>query len=213
MSAQPAMTVQVDGNGPRNATSVPYGARLRVLEDGDEGQARPALAEWDPYTTPIITEKSAAAMRYEDLVENFSGPRAPGRSHRHSSNRVVIDWRSIDARVRTCVRRMAVIDADERLYVASSPTAVRPVTSCPVGAILSVGDGDAGRSLARSWPVSCHVKVAKTRDITGGLPRVAELFEARRPKDCAVISRDGRPRGVRQVTTRISAASRSRRSR
>ena len=164
----------------------PYGARLRV-KDGDKVKRGQRLAEWDPYTTPIITEVGGR-VRFEDLVEDMS-VREEADEATGISNRVVIDWRAVHQAARTCVRpwRCSTTTAPTSAW----PTAARPATCCPVGAILSIGDGDEvkpGDVLAR-----IPTESAKTRDITGGLPRVAELFEARRPKDCAVIAEmDGR---------------------
>ena len=179
------MTVQVDGKD-RETYKPPYGARLRV-KDGDTVKRGQRLAEWDPYTTPIITEVGGN-VRLEDLVEGMS-VREEADEATGISNRVVIDWRASPAAARTCVRPWRVLDDDGAYKQLANGGDARYLL--PVGAILSVGDGDEvkpGDVLARMPTES-----AKTRDITGGLPRVAELFEARRPKDCAVIAEmDGR---------------------
>ncbi|HEY2708425.1 MAG TPA: DNA-directed RNA polymerase subunit beta' [Caulobacteraceae bacterium] len=184
MSRNMQVVVQVDGKD-REAYRPPYGARLRV-KDGQEVKRGARLAEWDPYTTPIITEV-AGKVRFEDLVENLSF-REEADEATGIVNRVVIDWRA--STKGTDLRpTMAVLDADGNYKRLA--TGVEAKYLLPVGAILSVGDGDEARPgdvLAR-----LSTESAKTRDITGGLPRVAELFEARRPKDCAVIAEmDGR---------------------
>jgi DNA-directed RNA polymerase subunit beta' len=184
MSRNLQMTVQVDGKD-RETYKPPYGARLRV-KDGEKVKRGQRLAEWDPYTTPIITEVGGR-VRYEDLVENFS-VREEADEATGISNRVVIDWRT-STKGSDLRPAMAVIDADGAYMRISNGGEARYLL--PVGAILSVGDGDEvkpGEVMAR-----IPTESAKTRDITGGLPRVAELFEARRPKDCAVIAEmDGR---------------------
>jgi DNA-directed RNA polymerase subunit beta' len=184
MSRNLQLTVQVDGKD-REAYKPPYGARLKV-RDGDKVKRGQRLAEWDPYTTPIITEVGGK-VRFEDLVENVSF-REEADEATGISNRVVIDWRA--STKGTDLRpAMAVIDAEGAYRRLSNGGEARYLL--PVAAVLSMGDGDEvkpGDVLAR-----LPTESAKTRDITGGLPRVAELFEARRPKDCAVIAEmDGR---------------------
>ena len=184
MSRNLVVTVQVDGKD-RESYKPPYGARLKV-KDGDKVKRGARLAEWDPYTTPIITEVGGK-VRFEDLVEGFS-VREEADEATGISNRVVIDWRA-SAKGSDLRPAMAVIDSDGAYKRLNNGGEAKYLL--PVGAILSVGDGDEvkpGDVLAR-----LPTESAKTRDITGGLPRVAELFEARRPKDCAVIAEmDGR---------------------
>jgi len=184
MSRNTSITVQVDGKD-REAYKPPYGARLRV-KDGDKVKRGDRLAEWDPYTTPIITEV-AGKIRNEDLVEGFS-VREETDEATGIANRVISDWRA-SARAADLRPALAIIDAEGAYKRIASGGEARYLL--PVGAILSVNDGDEvkpGEVIAR-----IPTEGAKTRDITGGLPRVAELFEARRPKDCAVIAEmDGR---------------------
>jgi DNA-directed RNA polymerase subunit beta' len=184
MSRNLQVTVQVDGKD-RESYKPPYGARLRV-KDGDVVKRGQRLAEWDPYTTPIITEVGGK-VRLEDLVDGLS-VREEADEATGISNRVVADWRA-SPRGSDLRPAMAVTDdagAYKRLANGGDARYL-----LPVGAILSMSDGDVakpGDVLAR-----LPTESAKTRDITGGLPRVAELFEARRPKDCAVIAEmDGR---------------------
>ncbi|MFN3857456.1 MAG: DNA-directed RNA polymerase subunit beta' [Caulobacter sp.] len=184
MSRNTTITIQVDGKD-RESYKPTYGARLKV-KDGDTVKRGQRLAEWDPYTNPIITEV-AGKVRAEDLVDGLS-VREETDEATGIAQRVVIDWRtgtkSSDLRP-----ALAVLDADGAYKRLSSGGEARYLL--PVGAILSVADGDEvkpGEIIAR-----IPTEGAKTRDITGGLPRVAELFEARRPKDCAVIAEmDGR---------------------
>jgi DNA-directed RNA polymerase subunit beta' len=120
-------------------------------------------------------------IRFEDLSEGFSF-REEVDEATGITNRVVVDWRG-GAKTTDLRPAMAVTEEGAYKKLASGGDAKYTL---PVGAILSVGDGDEvrpGDVIAR-----LPTESAKTRDITGGLPRVAELFEARRPKDCAVIA-------------------------
>jgi DNA-directed RNA polymerase subunit beta' len=184
MSRNLVVSVAVDGKD-RESYKVPYGARLKI-KDGAKVTKGQRLAEWDPYTTPILTE-AGGKVRFEDLVEGLS-VREETDEATGIANRVVADWRA-SPRGSDLRPAMGVLDGNGKYKKLSNGGDARMLL--PVGAILSVGDGDdvkPGDVLAR-----LPTESAKTRDITGGLPRVAELFEARRPKDCAVIAEmDGR---------------------
>jgi DNA-directed RNA polymerase subunit beta' len=164
---------------------VPYGARL-LVDDGAEVKRGDRLVEWDPYTIPIITEKDGIA-HYVDLIEGLSMRETVDEATGISS-KVVVDWkqqpRGSDLRPRITLR-------DEEGEVLTLANGLEARYFMSVDAILSVDNGahvKAGDVLARIPRES-----SKTRDITGGLPRVAELFEARKPKDFAIISEsDGR---------------------
>ncbi|MFO0287135.1 MAG: DNA-directed RNA polymerase subunit beta', partial [Brevundimonas sp.] len=183
MSRNVVVTISVDGKD-RETHKAPYGARLRV-KDGDEVKKGQRLAEWDPYTTPILTEVGGP-VRFEDLVDGLSVKEETDEAT-GIAQRVVSDWRA-SPRGSDLRPAVGVIAGDSYARLASGADARYLL---PVGAILSVSNGDEvkpGDVLAR-----LPTEGAKTRDITGGLPRVAELFEARRPKDCAVIAEmDGR---------------------
>ena len=183
MSRNVVVTVVVDGKD-RETHKVPYGARIRV-KDGAEIARGQRLAEWDPYTTPILTEV-AGTIRFEDLVEGLSVKEETDEAT-GIAQRVVSDWRA-SPRGSDLRPAMGVTVGDAYAKLASGSDARYLL---PVGAVLSVNNGDEvkpGEIIAR-----VPTEGAKTRDITGGLPRVAELFEARRPKDCAVIAEmDGR---------------------
>jgi len=159
---------------------VPYGARL-LADDGAQVKRGDRLVEWDPYTIPIITEKDGIA-HYVDLIEGLSVRETIDEATGISS-KVVVDWkqqpRGGDLRPRITLR-----DEDGEVLTLANGLEARYFMS--VDAILSVDNGahvKAGDVLARIPRES-----SKTRDITGGLPRVAELFEARKPKDFAIIS-------------------------
>ena len=159
---------------------VPYGAHL-LDDEGDAIKKGKKLCEWDPFTMPIITEKGGTA-RFVDLLEGVSLAEVVDEGTGIAS-RVVSDWRSnpkgTDLRPRITLR-----DKKDNLVELANGSEARYFLS--VDAILSIEDGaevHAGDVIAR-----IPREAAKTRDITGGLPRVAELFEARRPKDHAVIA-------------------------
>ncbi|MDG1287962.1 MAG: DNA-directed RNA polymerase subunit beta' [Rickettsiales bacterium] len=164
----------------RGRHKVPYGARVTVKE-GAKVKAGEKLAEWDPYTIPIITERDGVA-NYRDLVDSVSLREVTDEATGLSS-KVVIDWRQ-QARGQDLKPRVALRDKDGEIITL--PNGLEARYFLPVDAILSIADGqtiNAGDVIARIPKES-----SKTRDITGGLPRVAELFEARMPKDHAVIS-------------------------
>ena len=164
---------------------VPYGARL-LADDGARVQRGERLAEWDPYTIPIVTEKDGIA-HYVDLIEGLSMREVLDEATGISS-RVVIDWKQ-QPRGSELRPRITLRDEAGEVLLLGNGLEARYFMS--VEAILSVENGahvKAGDVLARIPRES-----SKTRDITGGLPRVAELFEARKPKDFAIISEsDGR---------------------
>ena len=179
MNRNMQVVVQVEGKD-RESYKLPYGARLKVTE-GQSVKRGQRLATWDPYTTPIITEVGGR-VRAEDLVDGFS-VREETDEATGIANRVVADWRA-SPRGSDLRPAMAVMGEDGQYRKLANGGDARYLL--PAGAILSVGDGDEvkpGDVLAR-----LPTESAKTRDITGGLPRVAELFEARRPKDCAIIA-------------------------
>jgi DNA-directed RNA polymerase subunit beta' len=139
------------------------------------------IAEWDPYSRPILTEIDGKAG-YEDLVDGQSMIETTDEST-GIAKRVVIDWRGSS---RTADLKPAMIVHDKSGKVGKLPRGSDARYLLPVDAIVNVDPGakvKAGDVLAR-----VSTESAKTRDITGGLPRVAELFEARRPKDAAIIA-------------------------
>ena len=161
-----------------------YGAKL-LKKDGQNVKGGEKLAEWDPYTIPIITEKEGTA-HYVDLVDGISMREIVDDTSEFATgiaSRTVIDWKQqtggSNLRPRITLR-------DKDGEVINLPNGLEARYFMSMNAILSVENGSmvkAGSVLARIPRES-----SKTRDITGGLPRVAELFEARKPKDFAVIS-------------------------
>ncbi len=172
----------LDPDGTERAVHrIQYGARLRV-EDGDKIKRGQRIAEWDPYTRPILTEVEGT-IGFEDLVEGQSMSEALDEST-GIAKRVVTDWRSGSSRNQQDLRPSIVIKKDNKILKLSRGGEAR--YQLAVDAIISVDPGSkvkAGDVIAR-----IPTESAKTRDITGGLPRVAELFEARRPKEAAIIA-------------------------
>ena len=162
-----------------------YGSRLYVA-DGMDIKPGQRLAEWDPYAMPIVAEASGT-VRLLDIVDGVSA-RDELDEETGISSKVIVDWRM--SKKGADIQPMAVIEDSKGEPVALTEGNIAKYMLA-VGAILSVENGDkvqAGDILARIPKGG-----ATQRDITGGLPRVAELFEARRPKDDAVIADiDGR---------------------
>jgi DNA-directed RNA polymerase subunit beta' len=171
----------IDANDRERARfRIPYGARLMV-DDGTQVAKGDKLAEWDPYTRPIMTERDGL-VNYRDLVEG-STMREETDEATGISYWVVVDHR---AGKKDSELRPRITLRDKKGEVVTLPNDMEARYFLPPDAILSVDDGSevhAGDVLARIPMAS-----ARTRDITGGLPRVAELFEARRPKDHAIIA-------------------------
>jgi len=172
----------IDDNGQeRAAHKVSYGAKVHV-KDGQTVKRGAKLFEWDPYTLPIIAEKAGVA-RFVDLVSGIS-VREDTDEATGMTQKIVSDWRSAP-KGNDLKPEVILMDAATGEPVRNE--AGSPITyPMSVDAILSVEDGQevkAGDVVAR-----IPREGAKTKDITGGLPRVAELFEARRPKDHAIIA-------------------------
>ncbi|MGL5720683.1 MAG: DNA-directed RNA polymerase subunit beta' [Alphaproteobacteria bacterium] len=178
--------VILDSQGrERSRYRVPYGAKLFV----DEGAAvtkGAKMAEWDPYTVPVITERDGI-VHFVDLVEGVSLKEVFDEATGISKH-VVSDWRQF-SRGTDLKPRIVLRDGKGNALAFANGLEARYFLS--VDAIVNVENGGAvkaGDVLARLPRES-----SKSRDITGGLPRIAELFEARRPKDSAIISEyDGR---------------------
>ena len=178
-----------DGQGVQRAThKVAFGSKLYVKE-GDEIEAGRKLFEWDPYTLPIIAENNGVA-KFIDLIAGVS-LREDTDDATGIAQRIVSDWRS--APKGNELKPEIVVTDSKTGEPVKRENGNPEIHSMSVDAILSVEDGDvvsAGDVIAR-----IPREGAKTKDITGGLPRVAELFEARRPKDHAIIAQiDGHVR-------------------
>lgn len=172
--------IAVLGKGERELERYPiiYGATLKV-SDGSKIKSDQILAEWDPFTIPIMTEVSGV-IKFGDITE--------GRTMREKRDkvtgkisRVIVESRDVDIRPRISIK-----DSSGKTASLPGSTKAKARNYLPVGAIIMVNEGD------EVGPGSVLAKIpretTKTKDITGGLPRVAELFEVRKPKQTAIIS-------------------------
>ena len=167
----------VDETGrERERYGLVYGARLRVGPDG-EVKAGMLLAEWDPYTMPILTEV-AGQVKFGDIVEGVTMEEQLDEVT-GLSRKVIIESKDADRRPRITLK-----DAEGKTLRLSNGAPARYMLPVGVNIVASddmtVGAGDILAKIPR--------ETTKTKDITGGLPRVAELFEARKPKEFAIIS-------------------------
>ncbi|MGP3699798.1 DNA-directed RNA polymerase subunit beta' [Rhodobacter sp. NSM] len=172
----------IDEAGQERAThKLTYGAKVHV-KDGQAVKRGTRLFEWDPYTLPIIAEKAGVA-RFVDLVSGIS-VREDTDEATGMTQKIVSDWRSTPkgGDLKPEIIIMNPETGDPMRNEAGNPISY-PMS---VEAILSVEDGQT----VRAGDVVARIprEGARTKDITGGLPRVAELFEARRPKDHAIIA-------------------------
>src|SRR5450631_2634964 len=179
--ARNVAVVILDRDGTERAVHrVQYGARLKV-DDGDKIKRGQRIAEWDPYTRPIMTEVDGV-IGFEDLVEGASMSEQIDEAT-GIAKRIVIDWR-MSPRSAALRPALVVKGKDGKIVKVARGGDARYML--PVESIISFEPGskvNAGDVITR-----ISINSAKTRDITGGLPRVAELFEARRPKDHAIIA-------------------------
>ncbi|HWS74054.1 MAG TPA: DNA-directed RNA polymerase subunit beta' [Quisquiliibacterium sp.] len=174
----------VDDNGrERERHKVPYGAML-LVRDGDPVKAGAQLATWDPMTRPIITEYKGR-IKFENVEEGSTVAKQIDEVTGLSTLVVIDAKRRSTVAARTVRPQVKLIGDDgEEVKIAGTDHAV--TISFPVGALITVRDGQEigmGDTLAR-----IPLESQKTRDITGGLPRVAELFEARSPKDAGMLA-------------------------
>jgi DNA-directed RNA polymerase subunit beta' len=161
----------------REKYPVIYGAKLKVTE-GEKVTEGQILAEWDPYTTPILSEVSGK-VKFGDIIEGVTMQErvdeVTGLAYK-----VVIEGRDTEMRPRISIK-------DEKGRTITIPGTASPARYIlPIGAHIVVNDGDdifAGDTVSKM-----PRETTKTKDITGGLPRVAELFEARRPKESATVT-------------------------
>ncbi len=172
-----------DHGRERERHKVPYGATLAV-DDGKTVKAGAKLASWDPHTRPIVTEY-AGTVRFENVEEGVTVAKQVD-DVTGLSTLVVIDHKrggkAATKGVRPVVKLLDENGQEVRVHGSEHTVSI----AFQVGSIISVVDGQqvgVGDVLARMPQES-----AKTRDITGGLPRVAELFEARTPKDASVLA-------------------------
>jgi DNA-directed RNA polymerase subunit beta' len=172
--------VAITGKGGREIERYPiiYGAVLKVA-DGQPVKPDQVLAEWDPFTIPIMTEVPGV-VKFGDILEAHTMQEKRDKVTGKIS-RVIVESRESEIRPRISIK-------DDKGRTAGLPGSAKAKAryQLPVGAIIMVNEGDevgAGAVLAK-----IPRETTKTKDITGGLPRVAELFEVRKPKETAIIS-------------------------
>jgi len=174
--------IQDDNGRERERHKVPYGATL-VATDGKQVKAGQAIATWDPHTRPIITEY-AGRVKFENVEEGITVAKQIDEVTGLSSL-VVIDPKQRAGQTKGLRPQVKLLDANGNEVKVTGGDASVNVTF-QLGCIITVKDGQevgVGEVLARIPQES-----SKTRDITGGLPRVAELFEARSPKDAGLLA-------------------------
>ncbi len=176
MNRKGEIAVVDDTGRERERYGVVYGARL-TRQESDAVASGDILAEWDPYTVPIITEVGGI-VHYGDIAE--------GVSMQEQVDEVTGLSRKVVTEAKSAEKRPRITLKGEDGKTVKLPNGTQARYMLPVGAHISVEEGAelyAGAILAK-----IPRETTKTKDITGGLPRVAELFEARKPKELAVIS-------------------------
>lgn len=172
----------IDDNGrQRSSQRIPLSSKLWV-KDGQKVTKGTRLAEWDPYVLPIITEKEGT-VKFMDLVEGVSFKEVLDEST-GITNRVVVDWKQ---QSRNTNIKPRIIICDKNGEVLKLPNGMEARYDLNIDAILNVDNGDhvkVGDAIARMPKESAM----GAKDITGGLPRISELFEARHPASPAIIS-------------------------
>lgn len=173
--------VIVDDQGrEREKYILPNGARLYV-DDGQEVQKGKVLADWDPFNEPFISEVDGV-IKFTDIVEGKTVQEKMDEATGQST-RTIMEYRTTNFRpsITVCDE-----EGNPKTRMGAQGTEMPATYAMPVGAIIMVKDDErimAGDVIARKLR-----ETAKTKDIVGGLPRVAELFEVRKPKDMAVVS-------------------------
>ncbi|MFH0845714.1 MAG: DNA-directed RNA polymerase subunit beta' [Pseudomonadota bacterium] len=172
--------ISVLGKADRELERYPiiYGAVLKI-KDGGKIKPNQVLAEWDPFTIPIITE-APGVVKFGDIIDGVTMQERRDKVTGMIS-RIIVESHDIDLRPRISIKDMEGKTAST--FIASQGKARYHL---PIGAIIMVREGDkigSGTILAK-----IPRETTKTKDITGGLPRVAELFEVRKPKEGAILS-------------------------
>ncbi|MCX7118707.1 MAG: DNA-directed RNA polymerase subunit beta' [Legionellales bacterium] len=177
------LTISDEFGRERERYKLPYGAVLSV-QDQSAVEAGQVIATWDPHTHPVVSEVSGQ-LKFVDLTEGITMNRQTDELT-GLSNIVVIDAKQRSSLAGRDMRPMVKLVSDKGEEIFLSGTNVPAQYYLPVDAIINFEDGQkvgVGDVIAR-----IPQERTKTRDITGGLPRVADLFEARKPKDSAVMA-------------------------
>jgi DNA-directed RNA polymerase subunit beta' len=177
MSRKGEIAILDDEGRERKRYPAVYGAKLAVAE-GKKVKEGELMAEWDPYTIPIITEVSGL-VKFGDITEGVTMQEHVDEVTGHA-HKVIMESKELDLRPRISIKQERV-DAEGKKVMETEARYI-----LPIGSNIYVKEGEpvaAGDVL-----VKIPRETTKTKDITGGLPRVAELFEARRPKEYALIS-------------------------
>ncbi len=176
MNRNGEIAIEDETGREREKYHIIYGARLKIV-DGQQVKSGHTLAEWDPYTIPILSEASGK-IKFGDIIEGEtmqeSKDELTGLSYK-----VIMEPKDTERRPRISIK-----DDKGKTIIPDSTIPARYIL--PVGAHIVVNEGDdihAGDVVSKM-----PRETTKTKDITGGLPRVAELFEARRPKENAIVS-------------------------
>jgi len=180
MGRNTELSIEDENNLQVASYKIPYGSKL-LYQNGDKIKKGIKICEWDPYTTPVIAEKDGIA-NYVDLIDGVSLAETTDDAT-GISTKAVVDWKTqsknTDLKPRITLR-------DEKGKIVKKADDNEARYYLVPDSILSVQDGQkisAGDVIAR-----LPKETTKTKDITGGLPRVAELFEARKAKDSAIIA-------------------------
>jgi len=177
MNRNGEIAIMDDTGRERRRYSVIYGATLKV-KDGQKVKEGELLAEWDPYSIPVLTEVSGK-VKFGDIIEGITMQEQVDE-FTGLSRKVIIESKDPDLRPRISIK-------DEKGRIMNLPGSTSQARYLlPVGANILVAEGD--EVMAGDILVKIPRETTKTKDITGGLPRVAELFEARKPKEYALIS-------------------------
>ncbi|MEJ2718942.1 MAG: DNA-directed RNA polymerase subunit beta', partial [Deltaproteobacteria bacterium] len=177
MNRNGSLAITDERGRERERDKVIYGARLAV-SDGEVVNRETLIAEWDPYTIPIITEVSGK-VKFGDVIEGLTMSEQVDEVT-GLSRKVIVEYKDKDAEIRP---RVSIKD-EQGKTISISGSEARYLL--PVGANIMIKEGD----MVHAGDVIAKIPrgTTKTKDITGGLPRVAELFEARKPKEFAIIS-------------------------
>ncbi|MBF0157960.1 MAG: DNA-directed RNA polymerase subunit beta' [Magnetococcales bacterium] len=172
---------EVEAGRERERYRIPYGSRLSIV-DGEIIDKGVTFAEWEPFASPIITE-IGGIVKFGDLLEHITLKETVDEATGLTS-REVMEWKSQGRR--TDIRPRLTLKSAETGETLILPSGSPARYLLPVGAVITAQEGD----LVMAGDIIAKIprQTVKTRDITGGLPRVVELFEARKPKEYAIIA-------------------------